>query len=223
METNYNIVNHLDYIEVFGRNDEVVPITAVKSFLNKYTASTERKVPVHVVNIKLAWDTIDYLCSLGALIKEHGLKSVIILREYNISLLNYVINNFDDVQVYISKISDAKKLLKHKDDLTLILPGTRRSTYFQFIRFVNKCDSFKYLIINMERNEKNKEKCRNRRIWKYLKQEDHNWVIVGNRQWCVYDNITFKRAIEGLEGIVPEWTIPKNYPNGNYNKDIKTD
>lgn len=60
------------------------------------------------------------------------------------------------------------------------------------------------------------ELCTDEKIWNVLNTLD--WKRNGSYNYAFYEGVRFKKGIHGETNIIDEPTVPKVYPNGNYNK-----
>jgi hypothetical protein len=60
------------------------------------------------------------------------------------------------------------------------------------------------------------ELCTDKEVWELLDTLD--WVRNGSYNYAFYKGVRFKKCIRGETNLIDEPTIPKLYPNGNYNK-----
>lgn len=61
-----------------------------------------------------------------------------------------------------------------------------------------------------------KQLCSDQKIWSLL--DTLEWKRNGSYMYAFYKNIRFKKCIPNETNIIDEPTVPKLYPNGNYNK-----
>jgi hypothetical protein len=60
------------------------------------------------------------------------------------------------------------------------------------------------------------ELCNDEKVWELLNTLD--WQRNGSYMYAFYEGVRFKKCIHEETNIIDEPTVPKLYPNGNYNK-----
>ena len=60
------------------------------------------------------------------------------------------------------------------------------------------------------------ELCKDERVWELL--DTLEWKRNGSYMYAFYRGVRFKKCIPGETNLIDEPTVPKLYPNGNYNK-----
>ena len=60
------------------------------------------------------------------------------------------------------------------------------------------------------------ELCTDKHVWDLL--DSLSWTRNGSYLYTFYEGVRIKRFIKGETNIIDEPSVPKLYPNGNYNK-----
>lgn len=128
---------------------------------------------------------------------------------------------FDSVQVTIDELDEMEKWRHLEDKINLKICGDEHLTMQKLRDFMRRARGFQRRSVTMYFTENFEELCRDKDVWEFL--DGLAWERSGSYMYAFYEDedghaTRFKKCIPEETNIVEEPTIPKLYPNGNYNK-----
>lgn len=83
-------------------------------------------------------------------------------------------------------------------------------------QFIKETEGYVRQSICMYFNPDFRELCTDREVWEFL--DTLEWKRNGSYMYSFHNGDRYKKCIHGETNIIDEPTVPKVYPNGNYNK-----
>jgi organic radical activating enzyme len=158
----------------------------------------------------------DMLKDICDLIHSYDFKAIIstngILKKKIINLIPY----FDSIQITVNTDEEIDFYRNYADKINVKLAGDETLTIEKFNHFIEYTKDFSRRSISMYFTPDFKELCTDKEINDILNSLD--WYRNGSYEYTFYKGVRIKRCIHGETNIVDEPTVPKVYPNGNYNK-----
>lgn len=162
-----------------------------------------------------------YLIEIADLIHKHHMQAIMstngILKDKIIEILPY----YDSIQVTVNNYEELIAWLDYKDKINIKICGDKNLTINRLMRFIDESRPFYRKSVSMYFTPEFHELCTDKEIWGLLDSMD--WKRNGSYMYAFYDGIRFKKCIHGETNIIDEPTVPKLYPNGNYNKTWKNE
>lgn len=123
---------------------------------------------------------------------------------------------FDSIQVTIESDEEIDYYRQWPDKINIKLAGDKTLNLDKFNHFIEYTEGFDRRSISMYFTEDFQELCTDPEIWKIL--DSLTWKRNGSYEYTFYKGVRIKKCIPGETNIIDEPTVPKVYPNGNYNK-----
>lgn len=123
---------------------------------------------------------------------------------------------FDSVQITVHSDAEIDYWRPYKDKINVKLAGDENLTWNKLLHFMAYTKGFSRRSVSMYFTPEFDELCKDEAIWKLL--DTLNWERNDSYMYAFYNGVRFKKSIHGETNIVDEPTVPKLYPNGNYNK-----
>lgn len=128
-----------------------------------------------------------------------------------------VIGSFDWVQVTMDGDDDIDFWSGYGDRVNAKVAGDGDFTMRDFEHFLDATDGrFGRRSLSMYFTPDFRELCTDQDLWRLLDSLD--WTRNGSYLYAFYEGCRVKRCIPGETNVIDEPTIPKLYPNGNYNR-----
>jgi len=123
---------------------------------------------------------------------------------------------FDSIQVTVDSDEEIDYYRQWPDKINIKLAGDKTLNLDKFNHFIEYTEGFDRRSISMYFTEDFQELCADPEIWKIL--DTLTWKRNGSYEYTFYKGVRIKKCIPGETNIIDEPTVPKVYPNGNYNK-----
>ena len=199
-----------------GSSNKIVELNVIENFLNIIRKNCDEELEVLLLGgepTALPEKKLQDICNL---IHKYGFKVIMstngILRNKIIRLLPY----FDSIQVTVESDKEIDFYRDYKDKINVKLAGDSRLTLEGFNHFIEYTVGFSRRSISMYFTPDFKELCEDERIYKIF--DTLEWKRNGSYEYTFYKGVRIKKCIHGETNIIDEPTVPKLYPNGNYNK-----
>ena len=101
-------------------------------------------------------------------------------------------------------------------NINLKLSGDQFLTYEKLDHFIDSTTDFKRRSVSMYFTPDYEQLCSDQKIWSLL--DTLEWKRNGSYMYAFYKDVRFKKCIPNETNFIDEPTVPKLYPNGNYNK-----
>lgn len=204
------------------KDTNVVSIESIKKFL---TLLKKQNVKENLEVLLLGGEpTIidkNKLIEIADTIKSFGFSPIMSTNGINKQKILDVIEHFDWIQVTVHTASQIDYYRQNKDRICIKLSGDQTMTYEKFLHFIEYTKDFERRCISMFSTDDFKELCTDQRVWNVLNSLD--WWRNGSYMYAFYDGVRLKKFIPGETNIIDEPTVPKLYPNGNYNKNWRNE
>lgn len=158
---------------------------------------------------------IDKLTELSAKVREFGFIPIISTNTRNRDMWLALIEIFDWVQITVHSNKDIEFLEQYSNRVNIKIAGDKSFTLEKMNDFIAHTDSFSRKSVSMYFTADFEELCKDERVWHILNNLE--WERNGSYLYTFYKGVRFKRCIHGETNIIDEPTVPKLYPNGNYN------
>lgn len=197
-------------------SNEIISIKTIDEFLNKIRKVTNKKLTVLLLGGEPTFLPVKLLKQISEIVHNKGFRITMStngqLKERIIQVLPY----FDAIQITINDNKEIEFWRPWKDKINLKLCGDSNFTMDKLQQFINLSDGFYRKSVSMYFTPDFTELCTDKEIWDLLDTLD--WKRSGSYMYCFYNGVRFKKCIPNETNIIDEPTIPKLYPNGNYNK-----
>lgn len=194
----------------------VVSTEAVKKFLSTIKPHAKPNTEVLLLGGEPTMASIANLNGITNIIREYGFSPIISTNNPNKDLIISLLPYFDWIQYTIRSWQDIKFFLPYKDKTNIKLAGDKRLTLEKLEEFIELTKDYPRKSVSMYFTPSHEELCTDPRIWSILDSLD--WTKNGSYLYTFYKGVRIKRCIKGVTNLVEEPSVPKLYPNGNYNK-----
>lgn len=151
-------------------------------------------------------------------VRKFGYSPIISTNNFSMVTVENLTNLFDWVQVTVhnDRQIDFFKTCKNHDRINVKLAGDNSLTIGKLEHFIKYTEGFERRSVSMYFTPDFTELCTNNDVWRLL--DTLEWERNGSYLYTFYEGVRIKRCIKGETNIIDEPTVPKLYPNGNYNK-----
>lgn len=199
-----------------GMSDDIVKISDVEKFLQTIRKHTDKALEVLLLGGDPTAIGAYNLINIANVCHKYGFKAIVstngLLKGTVIDCLPY----FDSIQITVHNDKEIDYYRQFKDKINVKLAGDKNLNWGKLIHFMEYTEGFSRRSVSMYFTPDFEELCKDEKIWSVL--NTLNWKRNGSYEYAFYNGVRFKKCIHGETNIVDEPTVPKLYPNGNYNK-----
>lgn len=196
---------------------ELIDERLVESFLSMiddYTGG--RRITVLLLGGEPTVLPKDKLIAIADIVHAHGHKASMstngIRRQHIIDIMPY----YDSIQITFDDLAKMSEWAGYEDKINAKICGDSAFTMEKLSQFKRLAKDFQRRSVSMYFTDDFCELCRDKEVWEYL--DGLEWKRNGSYMYAIDDGVRFKKCIPGETNIIDEPTIPKLYPNGNYNR-----
>lgn len=229
MKQNFNL-DHVDIVtsHMCNRNcrycvdkfihtsTETIKLEDIEKFLQLIRKITNEKLEVLLLGGEPTVLPTETLIEIANLIHKYDFSPIMstngLLKDKIIELLPY----YDWIQVTVYNDKDIDFYKNYTDKINIKLSGDASLTMEKLNHFIEYTKDFKRRSVSMYFTVDFKDLCTDKDIWALLDTLD--WKRNGSYVYSFYKGVRFKKCIPNETNIIDEPTVPKLYPNGNYNK-----
>lgn len=214
----HECMNHCPFcIDKFVHTSkEVVKKEDLIRFLKKLRSITSRKLEVLFLGGEPTCAGIEKLAELTDIVREFGFSPIISTNNPKKELIVKLLPYFDWIQVTVHSDKQIEFYRQYKDKVNIKLSGDKNLTLEKLNHFIDVTKDFERKSISMYFTPLWKELCTDEEVWSLLNKL--SWTRNGSYVYTFYQGVRIKRCIHGETNLVDEPSVPKLYPNGNYNK-----
>lgn len=214
----HECMNHCPFcIDRFvHQSNQIVSDEAVENFLSKIRNFTTLKIEVLFLGGEPTCAGLDRLKELSKIVRYYGFSPIISTNNPNFDEIVKLLPYFDWVQYTIHNDKQIDLCRPYKDKINLKLAGDGTLTFNKLRHFIEVTKEFQRKSISVYFTPDYKELCTDNEIQKLF--NTLSFKRNGSYLYAFYEGVRIKRCIPGETNIIDEPTVPKLYPNGNYNK-----
>ena len=187
----------------------------VEKFMKLLRRITNKPLEVLLLGGEPTCLSVEELKNISDIIRKYHFRPIIStngkLRAKIIKILQY----FDWVQITINS-QEELDFWGNYENINVKLAGDESLTLDKFNWFIESSKKFKRRSISMYSTEDFHELCTDKDVWDIL--DTLEWHRNGSYLYAFYKGVRIKKFIKDETNIIDEPTVPKLYPNGNYNK-----
>jgi len=218
------ILDHADIVVTHKCNmncpfciDKFRGISDEENFLKKLRQKTDKELEILLLGGEPTCIGSEKLIKIARLVHKYGFKIIMSTNGKLKSVISDIYDDFDYIQVTVHSKKELDYWVIHGDKINVKIAGDEHLTYKKLIDFIETTKGlFKRRSVSMYFTPDFKELCDDPKIWELLNNLD--WYRNGSYEYAFYKGVRFKKSIHGETNIIDEPTVPKLYPNGNYNK-----
>lgn len=194
----------------------LVSLDDISKFLGIIRLGTGKKLEVLLLGGEPLSAPISYLKDVTEVIRDKGFIPIVSTNGLYKDKIIELISHFEWVQITVHSDSEIEYWKRYKDKINIKLSGDRSLTMNKLNWFIESTKEYKRRSVSMYFTPDFKELCTDNEVWKLLDTLD--WKRNGSYMYSFYNGVRFKRCIPGETNVIDEPSVPKLYPNGNYNK-----
>lgn len=199
-----------------GTSDDIVKLSDVEKFLKLIRKHTDKELEVLLLGGDPTAVGALHLINIAKLVHKYGFKIIMstngILKGTIIDCMPY----FDSIQITTHSDKETDYWRQFADKINIKMAGDEMFTYEKMEHFIETTKEFSRKSVSMYFTPDFRDLCTDERVWALLDTLD--WERNGSYVYAFYKGVRFKKGIPGETNIIDEPTVPKLYPNGNYNK-----
>lgn len=200
-----------------GCNDKVVPMGAVKKFLQIVKNHSDSSIEVLLLGGEPTVIGSKSLIEIAKTVRNYGFEIVMStngkLRDVIIDCIPY----FNSIQVTTHSDKETDFWSTYGKNINIKLAGDKNMTMKSLKHFMDYTDGrFFRRSVSMYFTPDFEELCVDEDVWNLLNSLE--WNRNGSYMYSFYNGVRFKKCIHGETNIIDEPTVPKLYPSGVYNK-----
>lgn len=210
--------NHCKFcIDKFVNTEErVVSLTDVEKFLKLLRKNTDKSISVLLLGGEPTTLPTEHLIQIANLIRQYGFKPMMSTNGINKNKIIEILPYYDWIQVTVYTDKQIDFWRQWPDKINIKYSGDRLLTMKKLQHFIEYTKGFTRRSISMYFTPDWQELCTDEDVWTLL--DSLEWTRNGSYYYTFHEGVRFKRCIHGETNVIDEPTIPKLYPNGNYNK-----
>jgi hypothetical protein len=193
-----------------------VSLENVEKFMKLLRKNTDKCFSVLLLGGEPTTAPADFLIKVADLVHQYGFRIMMstngIDKKKIIDLLPY----YDWVQITVYNDAQIDFWRQWSDKINIKYPGDRSLTMEKLKHFIEYTNGFTRRSVSMYFTPDWQELCADEEVWRLLNSLE--WKRNGSYYYTFYEGVRFKKGIPGETNLIDEPTIPKLYPNGNYNK-----
>lgn len=201
-----------------GTNGEI-DLSTIDSFLKKVRTVTDEKLEILLLGGEPTIIGSEKLINIAKLIKSYGFDVIISTNGLAKNTINEILPYFNWIQIttHSEKETNYWREINNKfHNINLKLSGDQFLTYEKLDHFIDSTTDFKRRSVSMYFTPDYEQLCSDQKIWSLL--DTLEWKRNGSYMYAFYKDVRFKKCIPNETNFIDEPTVPKLYPNGNYNK-----
>ena len=195
---------------------DTIKLEDVHRFMKLLRKHTDEPLEILLLGGEPTMLSKDKLVKIAETIHEYGFKAMMSTNGVLTDKIKQILPYYDWVQITVHSDKELKYWSQWPEKVNVKLSGDRKLTFDKLIQWIEDTKQFERRSVSMYFTEDFEELCKDKDIWNLLETLD--WKRNGSYLYAFYEGVRFKRCIHGETNIIDEPTVPKLYPNGNYNK-----
>lgn len=197
-------------------SNQVISLEIIEKFLKVIRNYTDKRLSVLLLGGEPTILPFKKLIDIANLVHQYGFRVSMStngkLKDKIIQLLPY----YDSIQITVNSDEEIDFWRQWPDKINIKLSGDSLLTMEKLNHFIEYTDGFFRRSISMYFTPDFQELCSDKDVWNLLNSLE--WKRNGSYKYTFYKGVRIKKCIHGETNIIDEPTVPKVYPNGNYNK-----
>lgn len=213
---NYSCKHCIDKFK--GQSKQSISLKIVNGFLYMLNEYTSKKFSVLLLGGEPTMAGSKHLKAISELIHLYGFRTIISTNGSNKKVINDCLEFMDWVQITAKTEKELTSWANNRytNKINIKYIGDHRLDLQKLQEFIDISKNFGRASISMYFTPDFKELCTDKDVWELL--NTLSWKRNGSYLYAFYNGVRIKRCIPEESNIIDEPTIPKLYPNGNYNK-----
>lgn len=196
----------------------IISNETIHKFLKNLRAYTDENLEILLLGGEPTTLPLQRLIEIADIIHSYGFQAIMSsngkLKEKIVKLLPY----YDSIQITVDSedIETINYWRPYASKINMKVAADNTLTMSKLKYFIQLTNDFSRQSVCMYFTPTFEELCTDEEIWSFLDTLD--WKRNGSYLYAFHDGVRYKKSIHGETNIVDEPTVPKVYPNGNYNK-----
>lgn len=196
---------------------DIVSLHDIEAFLGLVSEYCPGKKTVLLLGGEPTVLPVEKLEEIAGIIHAHGHKASMSTNGILMDRIERLSETYDSIQITIDALDEIEKWRHIADKVNLKICGDDTLTLDKLDEFAKAAADFQRRLLTMYFDENTfEELCGDEQVWRAL--DALEWKRNGSYLYSFYRGVRVKRCIPGETNVIDEPTIPKLYPNGNYNK-----
>jgi len=197
-------------------SNKEVSYSNVAKFLRLLRQHTDKPLEVLLLGGEPTMLDEHKLMMIASLIKINGFVPIMSTNGRERDKIIALTKHYQWIQVTVNNDADIDYWKPWSDRINIKLAGDSRLTMDKLNHFIEYTKDFERRSVSMYFTEDFEELCKDEEVWTLL--DTLEWQRNGSYMYAFYKGVRFKKCIPGETNIIDEPSVPKLYPNGNYNK-----
>lgn len=157
------------------------------------------------------------LIQIADIIHSYGFSAMMSTNGILTEKIEDVMPYYDSIQITAKPGSKRIEFWrKYSDKVNMKLAMDQTMDMEKMQQFIKETEGYVRQSICMYFTPDFRELCTDREVWEFL--DTLEWKRNGSYMYSFHNGVRYKKCIHGETNIIDEPTVPKVYPNGNYNK-----
>jgi organic radical activating enzyme len=200
------------------QDDREISLETIEKFLKLLRKNTDKRLEVLLLGGEPTMLDTQKLKDIGTLINKYGFSPIMSTNGIMKEKIKEILPYYDWIQITVYTDKDIDYWREYSDKINIKLSGDQMLTMKKLEHFMDYTYGYARKSVSMYFTQDFEELCKDEEVWKLLNDPRHDWQRNGSYEYMFYNGVRFKKGIHGETNIIDEPTVPKCYPNGNYNK-----
>jgi len=197
-------------------SEDEVKLEDIDRFLKIVRKHTDKNLEVLLLGGEPTILSFEKLVEISKVITNNGFTPIISTNGFFKDKIIALLAHYRWIQVTVHSDKQIDFYRDYKDKINIKWSGDENMTFDVFNHFIEYTEGFERRSISMYSTANFIELCRDEDVWDVLNAL--KWERNGSYLYSFYKGVRIKKFIKGETNIIDEPTVPKLYPNGNYNK-----
>jgi MoaA/NifB/PqqE/SkfB family radical SAM enzyme len=199
-----------------GSSDKEIDLQTIDNWLGKIKQFAKPGCEVLLLGGDPMMLDVEKLIDIAKIIKSHGFSPIMSTNGSMKDNIKRILPYYDWIQITVYNQSQIDYWHPYKDKINIKLSGDSTLNMERLEWFDEATKDFVRRSISMYFTPEFEELCKDAEIWNLINGLE--WKRNGSYMYAFWNGIRFKKCIHGETNIIDEPSVPKLYPNGNYNK-----
>jgi MoaA/NifB/PqqE/SkfB family radical SAM enzyme len=199
-----------------GSSDKEIDLQTIDNWLGKIKQFAKPGCEVLLLGGDPMMLDVEKLIDIAKIIKSHGFSPIMSTNGSMKDNIKRILPYYDWIQITVYNQSQIDYWRPYKDKINIKLSGDSTLNMERLEWFDEATKDFVRRSISMYFTPEFEELCKDAEIWNLINGLE--WKRNGSYMYAFWNGIRFKKCIHGETNIIDEPSVPKLYPNGNYNK-----
>ena len=195
---------------------EFISLETVDKFLDLVRKHTDKELEVLLLGGEPTLTPMETLIAMAELAHMKHFRIIMSTNGKLKKKIEELLPYFDQIQITVNSDAEIEYWRAWKDKVNIKIAGDEKFTLERLEHFISVTKEFARRSVSMYFTPDFEELCTDVRVWKLL--DTLKWKRNGSYMYAFYKGVRFKKCIPGETNIIDEPSVPKCYPNGNYNK-----